>query len=370
MRLVFDARHMAMQYTGLGRYTGSLLLALLDGCTPGRLQIDVLVHADADDSAGRYLNAVSQLAADGRCTIQAIDAAPFGARHHVAVAHWVNRRGADRYFYPHFDLPLGLRVPSTFVVHDLIPLLVPGYVRRQVWLKQRYFSWMVRSGVRRASNCIAVSETTRRDVLALVGARYAAKVSVAVEGPTLGGNVAEARLAPSMAVHQPFLLYVGDRRPHKNLQRTLELFVALRDVHGYPGKLLLAGSTMNHGFDVEGFVAGRSDVVVLGNVSDDDLMGLYATTDALVFLSAYEGFGLPIVEAARFHRRMVVSDGGALAEIAPPHACVLPRDLPVSEAASRVAAYLARSAVVDCSDFNARFSWNRAARQIFPEAFA
>lgn len=367
MKLVFDARHIGQPFTGLGRYAASLLGALLDSADAPGLAVDVLLHRGPDWAGNFHFQALRRHIDAGRCQLRWVDVPPFTLRQHWALARAVNQGGGDLYFYPHFDPPLGVTLPTVFVVHDLIPLLVPGYVQRLAPAKRWYFRQMIRLAVRRAQRCIAVSETTRDDVLRLVGARLADKVSVAYEGPVLDRSAAAA--ATAVPVDGPYLLYVGDRRPHKNLRRVIDLHAALQHDHGYGGRLLLVGSRQNHGFDVDAYLAGRPGVAVLGNVSDAELLALYARCDALVFLSAYEGFGLPVVEAAQFDRRTILSDGGALPEIAPPSALVLPRDLPVDAAAARAADYLTRPQTIDHTQFNARFSWERAARSIFPSAY-
>jgi glycosyltransferase involved in cell wall biosynthesis len=227
---------------------------------------------------------------------------------------------------------------------------------------------MLKLAVRRASRCIAVSHTTRRDLLDLVGHRYAGRVDVAYEGPVLeAADGAQARLE-RLGVRDGYLLYVGDRRPHKNLPRLLELYDALRLMHGFAGDLVLAGSTRDFGYDLTSRLAGREDVRVLGNVTDADLAALYQRCRALAFLSAYEGFGLPVVEAARFGVPMLLSDGGALAEIAPPGACIVPCAMPVAEAGVAVARYLADPGP-RALRLGGEFTWQAAARAVFPQAY-
>lgn len=368
MRLIFDARPIAERYTGLGRYTGSLLRALLQTCPNPSLRVDVLLGTGVDWSGNPHFDALAPHVSTGRCAIRYVDAPPVTLRQQWVVPAWVNRQCADLYFYPHFDLPLGVRIPAVFVVHDLIPLFVDGYVQRFERAKRMYFRQMIRIGVRRATTCFAVSQTTRRDILDLVGPAFADRVEVAYEGPVLERPDAAGEDDAGSGIDRPFLLYVGDRRPHKNLERLVDVFATLRDRHGYPGVLVLAGSTRSFGFDLEARVAGRDDVRILGNVSDARLSALYRETDALMLLSEYEGFGLPVVEAARFGRRVVVSDGGALPEVAPAHALVLPRHAGTDEAAARVAAYLCAEPSRDAGT-DARFTWEAAARAIFSHAY-
>lgn len=366
MKLIYDARPIALQYTGLGRYTASLLFALLDSPRRADLTIDVLIDRGCDPN-GMHSRALQPYLERGACRLHAVDAPPISFRQHVSVPRWVNRQGADRYFYPHFDMPLGIKIPSAFVVHDLIPLLVDGYVQSLGFAKKLYFRQMLRHHVAGAQTCYAVSATTRRDILEQVGERWADKVRVAYEGPVLTDASGDIEPPP---LNPPYLLYVGDRRPHKHLRRIVDIFKLLRDRHGYQGQLALAGSRRNFDFDLDAYIADRADIRVLGNVSDAELLALYAHTDALMFLSAYEGFGLPVVEAARFHRKIVVSDGGSLPEITPPGACQIPCSLATDAAAEQIAAYLADRTQPELSDYNRRYTWRRAVEAIFPEALA
>jgi glycosyltransferase involved in cell wall biosynthesis len=367
-QLVFDARHMALPFTGLGRYTASLLRTLLHTKRRTDFRIDVLLHTNPDWTVSPYFAWLSQQEQLGNCGIHFIDAPPFSLRHHYLVSTWVNRRSPEAYFYPHFDPPIGLRVPTTFTVHDLLPLVVPGYIKRFVWFKKRYFAYMLKFAIRRAVKCFAVSESTRRDVIGLVGEAAAAKVEVVYEGPTLETH--NSNVTPlTEHTNGSYLLYVGDRRPHKCLKRLLDIFYTLRRDHAFAGKLLLVGPTRSFGFDVDAYAHDRGDVIVLGNVSDDELSSLYANAEAVVLLSEYEGFGLPVVEAARFKAKVVVSDGGSLPEIAPPWALVVPRAQPRNTAAARLAQYLRAPQHINNAAYLERFSWEAASRKMFPTAY-
>lgn len=367
MKLVFDARPISQPFTGLGRYTASLLNALLSSSDPKKCEIDIVLDTSGDLKSNIHFESIkSALLARGRSRFCCIPVPAISLRQHFQLAQWINRSGGDHYFYPHFDLPLGVGVPSTFVVHDLIPLKVPGYIRRMSWAKKIYFRNMIRAGLRRAERCIVVSDSTRKDVLELVGGQSSAKIEVAYEGPMLSRSGAIESGEP---MARPFLLYVGDRRPHKNVRRMLDVFVILRERYRYPGCLALVGSTKNYDFDVEKYIADRTDILVVGNVGDAELSWYYQNADALLLLSEYEGFGLPVVEAAFYNRKSVVSDGGSLLEIAPPSACIVRRQLSVSEAAAIIAEYLAQSLELDLSGYVDKFSWSKAAKRIFPMAY-
>ena len=368
MKLIFDARLMALEFTGLGRYTALLLKTLLKERDNPDFHITILLDSGTNWEGNMHYNALLPLMTSDQMEICHIDAAPLSFRQHLSVSKWVNQREADQYFYPHFDLPANIKKQKTLVIHDLLPLVVPNYTGSFALLKKFYFRNLIIRNVKRADRCITISETTKKDIVRLTGLHHASKIDVVGEGPFLKPaelNPAELRCVPD----EKFLLYVGDRRPHKNLRRIVDVFMALRLEHGYPGKLVIIGSTRNFDFDLDAHIGENPDILVLGNVSDATLAAYYAKTDALIFLSEYEGFGLPVVEAANFNRKMLLSDGGSLAEIAPEQSCILPRSLSVPDAAAKAHPYLASHMTIDYSDFISRYSWERTAREIFPEAF-
>ncbi len=369
MKILFDARPMASQFSGLGRYTGSLLSALLDSYTNSSIEVITLLDSKHHwDDNFHYLD-MNRYRKIGRCSVAYVDTPSISLKQHFSVSKAVNRIRPDYYFYPHFDLPIGIEANTTFVIHDLIPLIVPDYVQSFAWAKRFYFKQMIKHGVINAARCVAVSRNTRKDILEVVGDRFANKVEVVYEGPVLGSANNSDHHKPVGGLDIPYLLYVGDRRPHKNLPKIVDLFIRLKDFHNYRGQLVLAGSKQNYGFDLDKHIEGRNDIKVLGNISDKQLIELYRSTDALIFLSEYEGFGLPVVEAARFGRKMILSDGGSLPEIAPPDACILKKDLSIEFAAERVAAYLARLPLPQYEDYIVRFSWENSARSMFPMAY-
>ena len=369
MRLVFDARLMANQHSGLGRYTGSLLCALLNTKTCSSSEVFVLLHRENEWANNFFYHIVKRFSQNGYCTIEYVDSPPISLKQHLILYKKVNSLKPDLYFYPHFDLPLGISAKKVFVVHDVIPLVVSAYVQRFAFAKKIYFKKMLKHSIASADRCIAVSKTTRRDLLKIFGNRFAHKIEVVYEGPILPRLGESDSERECVMRHSPFLLYVGDRRPHKNIKRMLDIFVTLRDVFNYGGFLILVGPTKNYGFDVERYISNRKDILILGNVSDQELNYLYRNTSALIFISEYEGFGLPVIEAARFDRKMILSDGGALSEIAPPNACILERKLSVYDAAMKAAEYLFSNITIDNTEFNKRFSWENTSRTIFPEMY-
>jgi len=364
MHVIYDGRVMAYQYTGLGRFTGELLFALLDMSHEDGIKYTVIIWEDAEaEGENFYYQKLRQYGSNDTCRIVPVPCRPISLSQHFSLARFIDPLGGDVYFYPHFDLPFGVRLPSITVIHDLFPLKVHGYITKNSMLKIAYFKLMLRVIARKAKFVFAVSETTRRDLLAEVGQRFSGKVGVSLEGPIVRMRLSDQNPLPSFTVPDKFILYVGDRRPHKNIKRIIDLFILLKEDASYSGSLLLVGSTKNHDFDVEDYIGSRTDIQITGQVDDAILSFLYQRMDALVFLSKYEGFGLPVVEAGLFGKKMIISDGGALPEVAPPWALMLPNDADLNSFTSQIKDYLDGSVLLD-KNYENKFTWHSTAQRI------
>lgn len=358
MHLVFDARHLHLQYSGLARYSASLVDAILqlpDTERPDRCTVLITPEVQSSSIYGTLLDEIENCLG---FEVRVIDQSPFASPMQTKVVAALRELKAHHYIYPHFDVPIGIGTPTTFVIHDVMPILVQGYILKYTWLKKPYFYLRTLASLTQAEHCIAVSENTRSDLLRLFGSRFSAKTTVIYAGiPAL------VETEPTRLTKSDYLLYVGDRRPHKNIERMLEIFRVLITEHGYAGKLIISGPKTNFGFDPEAYAQTNGlPIEFPGPVPDGVLDALYRNASAHVLISKYEGFGLPVIEAARHSTKTIVSDQGALPEIAPAGALVLPNTLSVQEAAGRVNAYLASADHPDGAVISREFQWSRTAR--------
>jgi glycosyltransferase involved in cell wall biosynthesis len=158
-------------------------------------------------------------------------------------------------------------------------------------------------------------------VLELVKAP-AEKVVVIPEGVEPGyapGDRARAaeHVAKRFGISEPYFLFVGTIEPRKNLRRLIQAYGAFRERIGSSGPLLvLAGRRgwLSDDLDEEARKVGDT-VRFLGPVDHEDLIALYNATLALVLVSLYEGFGLPVLEAMACGRATLVADAGSLPEV-------------------------------------------------------
>ncbi len=179
-----------------------------------------------------------------------------------------------------------------------------------------------------ADHVIAISEAVRQDAIRLLDIAPDRVTAV-----PLGVDTEEFHPIPAQGVSgrsRPYLLFVGNDAPHKNLDRVLMAFAGVSLAAATPIALYVAGPGSNHATIRSRCralgIGGR--VVFLGHVKAVDLPGLYCNALALICPSLHEGFGLPILEAMACGTPVLTSSGGAQAETAGSAALLVdPNDL-------------------------------------------
>ena len=192
-------------------------------------------------------------------------------------------------------------------------------------VQERFFEGLARhteDTVRRATRIIAVSESTRADLIRLLGVP-GEKIRVIHHGldpyfVPVEDPGALRRLRQRYGLPGPFFLFVGGINPHKNLGTLLQAHRLLRTAGGSRPLLALAGHPDWFAPVLERQVAdlGLQGVVrLLGFVPGEDLPALYSAATLCVVPSGLEGFGLPALEAMACGTPVVAARSGALPEV-------------------------------------------------------
>ena len=227
--------------------------------------------------------------------------------------------------------------PSVVTVHDLSFIRHPERFPRA---KVSYLRWAVARSVRRATRVIAVSEHTRRDLLDLLGVAPE-RLSVIHQGvdsrfrPLPAEEI--ARFRRDKLGGRPYILHVGTLEPRKNLDVLIRAFAALRQKHRIPHLLALVGARgwmFQSLFDLVEELGLQADVCFVDYVPPSALPLWYNGADLFAYPSAYEGFGLPVLEAMACGLPTITTASSALAELAG-NACLIVE--PGSEEALEVA---------------------------------
>ncbi|HZS94872.1 MAG TPA: glycosyltransferase family 1 protein [Chloroflexota bacterium] len=358
-RVGFDATAAVRQAAGIGRYTRHLLRALIDrdddlryrvfyaaaGARHGRLPPGI--PARALPLSDRLLNLVWhrwQLPLPVQALI-----GPF-----------------DLFHSPDFTLPPVAARPTVLTVHDLAFFREPDCAYPTL---RHYLQHVVPRSIRRATRVIAVSESTRRDVLDLVDIAPDRVVTVheAVDARFRPKPVEEARSAARRAgIGERYILSVGTLEPRKNYERLIDAFSMLVS-RGVSQRLVIAGGFgWMYGPILERIEhLGLGERVTILQPDDDLLVALYNAADVFVYPSLYEGFGIPALEALACGAPVVASRTSSLPEVVG-EAAILVEPRSIEDIASGIERVLAsddlRVRLSKCGPERARdFTWEEAA---------
>lgn len=203
-------------------------------------------------------------------------------------------------------------------IHDLGYLHFPKFFSSP--LHRWYFNMVVKRSVARAEHIFTVSNSTKEDILRFFPEAKDKHITIVSEASTL--QTAQSSGTPP---ERPYILYVGERRAHKNIENIIKAFARLAPKHPELDLRIV-------GKDHRKYTAKLTEVIVqcklesrvflsdAGGVGEQELKMLYEHARVLVLVSFYEGFGLPLVEAMQAGVPIVASTADALKEVAGPAA--------------------------------------------------
>jgi glycosyltransferase involved in cell wall biosynthesis len=306
MRIGIDARLIFYQTAGIGQYILRLTEALAEIDPNDEF---LLFQSRKDHSrvvtAGNFQRRILWTPSHHRFETTAMSAELFP--HNLDVLH-----------SPDFIPPSHTRYPSVITVHDLAFLLYPGFLTPQ---SARYYG-QVDGAARRAHHIIAVSRSTKRDVIRLLGVPDD-KVTVIYEAAhpifrQLDHAEARRHVAAKYGITDDFVLFVSTIEPRKNLSTLLKAFRRMLDVYHMQVTLAVAGQwgwlTEQVNETVTDLRLGDC-VRFLGAVPQEELLYLYNAAQVFALPSLYEGFGLPPLEAMACGTPIVVSNTSSLPEV-------------------------------------------------------
>jgi glycosyltransferase involved in cell wall biosynthesis len=217
---------------------------------------------------------------------------------------------SDVFWAPHYNVPMLLRKPLVVTVHDVAHLRLPEFTSSA--LRHSYARLLFNDVRRRASTIICVSDFSRAEFEALVGP-VGGRAIVAHNGMEDAWFADDVSQRP---IVERYFLFVGGRRPHKNLGTLLRAFEMLDDK---TIRLVVIGDdapTRTPDATVEALLKRLNGLVHRPtHVDDTALRAWMQHAEALVMPSFYEGFGFPPLEAMACGTPAIVSRAASLPEV-------------------------------------------------------
>jgi glycosyltransferase involved in cell wall biosynthesis len=230
-------------------------------------------------------------------------------------------RECDLLHVPHFNIPVLHRRPLVVSIMDVIHLRFPEY--RNSLRSRMYGRPMLAAAARRSDHIITVSNYSKAQIREVLGTPES-KISVIHCGVDSrfhqDGNSQNSRSAAEvLGIRGPYLLYVGNLKPHKNVVTLLRAFARLRTADKIPHSLLIVGDDVRWKRPILEECDGlgiRGSTVFAPYITPEVLPKIYAGADLLVMPSMVEGFGLPVLEAMACGTPVLSSNAASLPEVA------------------------------------------------------
>ena len=225
----------------------------------------------------------------------------------------------DLFLSPDGFLSLRSDAVSLPVIHDLNFLHNPSdLASSHAWFYNRYFP----KYARKAKRIATVSEFSKKDISEQYGVTPAL-IDVVYNGVSERfhpiDDASKEEVRNKWTAGDPYFIYVGAIHPRKNMERMLEAYDRFRDSTMVPHRFVMVGNKkwwttdMQRTLDAMRF---KDEVIFTGRVSDADLNELMGAAVANVYVSTFEGFGIPIIEAFQAGVPVIASNVTSMPEIA------------------------------------------------------
>lgn len=315
MRIGIDARFFGgEQSKGLGRYTEKLLQYLL-------------VH----DRTNEYVIFVPEELAEhwpyphDHVTIVPAPYAWYSLAEQIFMPIKLKQHKLDIVHFPHFNVPLWYRGPFVVTIHDLIISRFPTERATTLGpmmykIKQLAYNRVIRHAALGAQHIITVSEYSKRDIMDYfrLPPEHISVTAEAVDALSTPPDDAKVeQTLKRYSIKSPYLLYVGNAYPHKNLELLIPMMQQLKQ-QGSKLRCVFVGKP-DYFYDrlqQTAWAKNVDDVMqFVGFIPDKDLPSLYRGAFAYLFPSRYEGFGLPPLEAMLYGTPVVSARTSCLPEV-------------------------------------------------------
>ena len=250
----------------------------------------------------------------------------------VLLPRYTKKDNLDIFLSPYIKGPFLLDCPLITTIHDLMSLVLPEYRGfKDIFIKKPFYKKISS----RANLIIADSQSSKNDILRELNIEKN-KIKVIPIGieKNFFKNVPNEIISKTKKrynINKNYLLYLGNFKPHKNVPALLQAYAKLPQKLKEQNSLVLAGKIDEYVKELKCLTNKLSItkfVTFTDFIHQEDIIPLYKGATIFTFISLYEGFGLPVLEAMACGVPVIASDISSLPEVAG-NACILvnPKDI-------------------------------------------
>jgi len=236
-----------------------------------------------------------------------------------SLASVIKKIKPDLFFSPDGYICLNSSVKTINVMHDIA---YEHYPETVPWLVRMYYKYYFPRFARRANAIATVSEFSKKDIVNQYHVPPA-KIKVVYNGCNEAYHPIDEATKESIREKwtggKPYFIYIGSINPRKNIKNLLVAFDKFKADTKSDAKLLLIGKKMFMGNELENLLEtldSKNDIQFLGRVEDvNEVNDLISASIALAYISVFEGFGIPCLEAMRCGTAVIASNSSSLPEV-------------------------------------------------------
>jgi len=317
MRIGIDARFYGLIGKGIGRYLEKLI-ANLEKIDQENEYIIFLRQENFDLYEPKNPNFKKVL----------INIPWYGLKEQICLPFKIHRHHCDIVHFPNYNLSLislifkiGVGKKFFITIHDLIPhqTNITGTTKNSLIFKIKLFFLLliIKLSAKKSEKVFTVSEFSKKEIIKLYKIKPEKIIVTYEAAEDKPSNMDQkSQILEKLKIEKPYLLYVGNAYPHKNLERLIEAYKIILPQTDL--KLVLVGRIDYFYSGIKKMVYDlkiEDKVIFTDMIDDNDLNELYQNALVYVFPSLMEGFGLPGLEAMRRGLPVISSNIGSLTEI-------------------------------------------------------
>lgn len=249
------------------------------------------------------------------------------ARHFFSFWYWfdvqvpkiLRQERADVFFSPDNFLSLRTDIPTVLTTHDIAHF---HYPRQVAWMHRPYYRFFIPKFLKKATHIVCVAEHGKADLIAHYQVP-AEKITVVPNGTRAIfqplSDAEKTQVKAEFSKGADYFFFLGAIHPRKNVLGLLLAYELFREKSKAKVKLLIAGKLAWQVQEITAAHAAstyRDDILFLGYLSEETAAEMMASALALTYLSFFEGFGLPVLEALCTDTPVITSNTSSLPEVA------------------------------------------------------